>query len=77
MNTTTTKGHNMTKMTRTEIKQISQDEIMNGIQIAFSTIDNHQISDEEKELLIAEMDKQMSRIEKLFGYSIGSWGRGC
>jgi len=34
-------------------------------------------SDEAKDKAVfAEMDKQMKRIEKLFGYKPGSWRRG-
>jgi hypothetical protein len=53
-----------------EIKERAQDELMHSLANAF-------YSDEAKDKAVfAEMDKQMKRIEKLFGYKPGSWRRG-
>ncbi len=56
--------------TKTQIKQNAQDELMSAMQIAFA---NKQHSDE----LVAEISRQMERVEKLFGYKPGSWARSC
>lgn len=59
--------------TRQEIKEAAQDKIMQGIQGAFSLASDE--GDDEK--VVKEMDKQFKRIEKMFGYDIGSWNRGA
>jgi len=57
-------------MTKTEIKQQAQQEIMECIQAVFGE------STEEGSEMYNELDKQMKRVEKLFGYTPGSWTRG-
>ena len=60
-------------ISRKEIKQQAQDNLMSAMQIAFlQAHDDHASSD-----LISEMSSQMERVEKLFGYDPGSWQRGC
>lgn len=56
-------------MSKKETKQKAQDELMLALQTAFY---NEDLTDEERE----EMSKQMERIEKMFGYTPGSWLRG-
>ena len=65
-------------MTRTELKQEAQDRLMNALQIAFTKLadDGDEIGDDYV-LLQNEMFRQMGRVEKLFGYEVGSWQRGC
>lgn len=55
-------------MTRTELKQKAQDALMSAAQTAFG-------KDEVDQELRDEMDQQLQRIERLFGYELGSWGR--
>ena len=57
-------------MAKTEIKQEAQKELLSSMQVAFNNI-NHG-SD-----VWAEADRQMRRVEKMFGYVEGSWERGC
>lgn len=63
-------------MTKTELKQVAQDQLMNAMQVAFSYVHDNEEEGIERDILIAEMDKQMSRVEKLFGYEPGSFTRG-
>lgn len=60
-------------MTRTETKQKAQFELLSAMQIAFEIAHDQHASDD----LVAEMSSQMERVEKLFGYELGSWARGC
>lgn len=68
-------------MTKTEIKDKAHFELMAAMQVSFHAVTDR-ISgsyiedDTERELIIAEMDKQMKRVEKMFGYIPGSWTRG-
>jgi len=52
-----------------EIKELAQDELMHSLANAFYG------DDAKDKAVFAEMDKQMKRIEKLFGYKPGSWSR--
>ena len=65
---------NRTELKQLELKQLAQEKLMQGAQTAFACLDPD--ADESEELR-AEMDAQMTRIEKLFGYNPGSFGRGC
>ena len=56
-------------MTKAEIKHKAQDELLSAMQVAFNTL----AVDSD---LWVEADKQMERVEKLFGYVPGSWNRG-
>ncbi len=60
-------------MTRTEQKQQAQNNLMSAMQIAFARAYDEKDSADS----IAEMSRQMERVEKLFGYEPGSWARGC
>lgn len=70
-------------MTKTEIKQKAQKHIMEAVQCSFDMLVSTYggsfgvYNQEEIEAINAEMDLQMARIEKLFGYVPGSWQRGC
>ena len=57
-------------MTYTARKYLAQENLLHGLQTAFCDSD---LSEETRK----EMDKQMKRIEKLFGYKQGSWRRGA
>ena len=59
-------------MTKTEMKRAAQSELLSRMQCAFDTT----YEDKSPELL-AEMDQQMRRVEKMFGYVPGSWARGA
>ena len=62
-------------MTKTEIKQDAQDRLMDALQVAFYTLSDADGVD-QSDAIAEEMNKQMARIEKLFGYTPNSWGRG-
>lgn len=64
-------------MTKTEIKQEAQDELLSGMISAFyANADHSGRTPEEKELIYAALDTQMKRVEKLFGITPGSSARG-
>lgn len=68
-------------MKRTEIKEEARKELMMAAQVAFYAVQDYRsggyIADiDERKVLMAEMDEQFKRIEKLFGYVPGSWARG-
>lgn len=67
-------------MTRKQLKHRAQNMLMQYGQTAFNAVweysDCEDLSDDEKEILIKELDKQFTRIEVLFGYEKGSWTRG-
>ena len=68
-------------MTRTEIKEKARCELMLATQVAFhamtETYGGSYIEDDtDRNAVIAEMDEQFKRIEKMFGYVPGSWQRG-
>ena len=66
-------------MTKTEIKRKAQDEILQmAMQSMLATSERNldDLNDKDMTLLTGEMDKQLERIEKLFGYVPGSWTRG-
>ena len=54
-----------------ELREEAQDALMHGMQTAFRSTQRSQDADIRK-----EMDRQMRRVEKLFGYQAGSWMRG-
>jgi|GEM_PF-6511431 len=64
-------------------KQKAQEELLMSMQIAFvrlmdgGSADIDGMTEREKELLWEHMDKQMARVEKLFGYEPHSFQRGC
>ena len=67
------------------IKEKAQAHLMTGMQAAFNQVPDlfsscfeapDCYSPEEMQEVLTEMDKQMRRVEKLFGYTPGSWGRG-
>lgn len=58
---------------RAEVKQEAQDLLMQAMQVAFNGI----YTDLDEDAVREEMDKQMRRVEKLFGYQEGSWNRGA
>jgi len=67
-------------MTRTELKKKAQAEILNvAMQSMFRTADMNLdgLNDKDMITLTDEMDKQLRRIEKMFGYVPGSWRRGA
>tara|TARA_Y100000817_G_scaffold296253_1_gene271652 strand:- start:37 stop:243 length:207 start_codon:yes stop_codon:yes gene_type:complete len=56
------------KRTKKDIKEEAQDELMLAMQVAFNNVSNREV--------VKEMDRQFKRVEKLFGYNMGSWNRG-
>ena len=56
-------------LTKTQVKEAAQKELLCAMQVAFSGI-------EIDTTLWVEADKQMKRVERLFGYVAGSWNRG-
>ena len=65
----TLKQNGDTKMTSKEIKQQSQDALLQSMTLAFYETD---MTDKQRSV----MSKQLERVEKLFGYTAGSWSRG-
>ncbi len=65
-------------MTRRQIKANAQHELMHAMQMAFNVIADAQPFDvvADYEPLRDEMDVQFARVEKLFGYDVGTWRRG-
>ena len=57
------------KKSKKEIKPQAQDELMSAMQTAFKGSIDPEVR--------KEMDRQMKRVEKLFGYTQGSWHRGA
>lgn len=75
------KGEREGGMTRTEIKENARRELLIAMQTSFSAITERNSGsyiedDTERQAVFAEMDKQMERVEKIFGYVPGSWARG-
>jgi hypothetical protein len=62
-------------MTRAEVKDQAQTLLLSCMAGAFYKVTDRDMSVEEATALRAEMDRQMSRVEKLFGFVPGSWGR--
>ena len=58
-------------MATKELKEKAQDELMTGLQSAFDGLPD----DAPRELQLM-MSDQMARVEKLFGYTPYSYGRG-
>jgi len=60
----------------TERKQRAQDILMQSALTGFTSIyESGEYTEEQSEELSAEMSVQLGRIEKLFGYTVGSWMR--
>jgi len=58
-------------------KQRAQADILASLGSAWASVENDDdMTDREKALVLEQLDKQMSRIEKMFGYVPGSWMRG-
>ena len=63
------------KMSRARAKMLREDmqnSLMSAMQVAFAGFGEHEVNSPEWIML----DKQFRRVEKLFGYQEGSWGRG-
>ena len=60
--------------TRTKIKWDAKSALMDSLVCA---AERAQVEGGVSDAVIVEMDLQMRRIEKLFGYEQGSWGRWC
>jgi len=75
--------HDQDKDVKISAKHKAQAMLLSGIQVAFSrfnegeSADLIQMTDREKTLVLDQMDKQMGRVEKMFGFEPGSWMRGC
>ncbi|MCK5600558.1 hypothetical protein KAR91_01745 [Candidatus Pacearchaeota archaeon] len=65
----------MTRSERDNLKQEAQCQLFFGMQVSFMRQEG--LEEEDGALLLGEMDKQMKRIERLFGWEVGSWKRGC
>ncbi len=64
-------------MNKKEIKEKAQGELLHGMQVAFSLIDEYGVPENEVKALQTEMSRQMARVEKLFGFVPFSFTRGC
>ena len=68
-------------MTKTEIKAKAREELLIATQVAFHAVTDTRSGgyiedDTERASVLAEMDNQFKRIEKMFGYVPGSWTKG-
>ncbi len=64
-------------MTRTEIKDAAKKELLIAMGTVFySLFESGQYDEETANLISAEADRQMERIEKLLGFTPGSFMRG-
>lgn len=61
---------------RVERRKRAQDIILKWIGNSFYEVNDSDMDEQEKSKLTTEMSRQMERIERLFGYTPGSWGRG-
>lgn len=57
-------------MTKTQIKHEAQRELMSAMMGAFYKMGDNP---EEDPRVVEEARRQVNRIEKLFGYKVGSW----
>jgi hypothetical protein len=59
-----------------QIKEIAKEELLLAISTAnYRVSDDCNYTQEEKDKILKEIDKQMKRVEKLLGYEPGSFGR--
>ena len=64
------------KLTKTEIKAEAKLRLLQAIGTAFYPVyEDGRLSKENAEIVAEEMDKQMERVEKMFGYVPGSFFR--
>ena len=62
---------------RNETKREAQDRILQAVIGAFYALeDEPELTRPQKDEMYAAMDAQFRRVERLFGYEPGSWGRG-
>ena len=65
--------------TKRERKEQAQAELLHALSTAFYRVADEAgydgMDDEAREMCYADLDEQMKRIEKLFGYEPGSWSR--
>ena len=60
-------------MGKTNLKHAAQDQIMTAAQVAF----NYALDAGKDAEFMAELERQFQRLEKFYGYDIGSWARGA
>ena len=66
----------MKKYPKKQLKEDAQDKLLAALPTAFYAIaDDENIPEETKQVLYKELNNQMARIEKLFGYEPYTWGR--
>lgn len=63
-------------MTKTELKEKAQHEIMLAAQVAFNSVSEQVENEDLPEEIFDALETQFSRLEKFFGYVVGSWSRG-
>lgn len=63
-------------MTKTELKHQAQNRLMSAMQAAFDHLSDEELTDELRKAINGEMDRQMRRVERFFGYDENSWTRG-
>lgn len=61
-------------ISKTEAKNKAQDLLMQAMQVAYHYLEDPDL--EDKEAIRAVIDVQFERVEELFGYDVGSWGKG-
>jgi len=62
----------MKKLTKTEIKHLAQDEIISQARNAWSWIEwnENELSEEQELEFQREINRQIKRVERLFGYEV-------
>ena len=61
---------------RRAVKFEAQDALMHAAQLAFDDLTRRQLNGSHDSKLRTALDQQFKRMEKLFGYVVGSWARG-
>lgn len=61
------------KQETVDLKEKVQDMIMHNVMNTSYHIEDLDVSDKEKQALHSELKKQINRLEKFFGYDVGSW----
>lgn len=66
----------MKKTSKKELKEEAQSRLLSAMSIAFNQVEDTYLTREQKDALSEMMDREMKRVEKMFGYDPGSFMRG-
>lgn len=66
------------EISRRELKHKAQDELMHGMQAAFTWVSERgEFEEQELQAILQEMERQFRRIERFLQYEPGSWSPGA